>query len=45
MRPGVGRKRAGVEAIFPGGTVIAEAAESLLHSLNRRLGHDKAAAE
>jgi methylmalonyl-CoA mutase len=38
-------KRAGAEAIFPPGTVIAEAAEALLHSLNRRLGHDKAAAE
>jgi chorismate mutase len=25
--------------------VIAEAAEALLHSLNRRLGHGKAAAE
>src|SRR5882724_6762232 len=38
-------KRAGAQAIFPPGTVIAEAAEALLHSLNRRLGHDKAAAE
>jgi methylmalonyl-CoA mutase len=38
-------KRAGAEAIFPPGTVIAEAAEALLHSLNRRLGHGKAAAE
>jgi methylmalonyl-CoA mutase len=38
-------KRAGAEAIFPPGTVIAEAAEALLHSLNRRLGHDKQAAE
>jgi methylmalonyl-CoA mutase len=38
-------KRAGAEAIFPPGTVIAEAAEALLDSLNRRLGHGKAAAE
>ena len=38
-------KRAGAEAIFPPGTVIAEAAEDLLKSLNRRLGHSKAAAE
>jgi len=38
-------KRAGAEAIFPPGTVSAEAAEALLHSLNRRLGHGKAAAE
>jgi methylmalonyl-CoA mutase len=38
-------RRAGAEAIFPPGTVIAEAAEALLHSLNRRLGHDKQAAE
>jgi len=38
-------KRAGAEAIFPPGTVIADAAEALLHSLNRRLGHGKAAAE
>jgi methylmalonyl-CoA mutase len=38
-------KRAGAEAIFPPGTVIAEAAEALLHSLNRRLGHGQAAAE
>ena len=38
-------RRAGAEAIFPPGTVIAEAAEALLHSLNRRLGHGKAAAE
>lgn len=32
-------KKAGAEAIFPPGTVIAEAAEDLLHKLNRRLGH------
>ncbi len=37
--------KAGAEAIFPPGTVIAEAAEKLLHSLNRRLGHGQAAAE
>jgi methylmalonyl-CoA mutase len=37
--------KAGAEAIFPPGTVIAEAAEKLLHSLNRRLGHEQAAAE
>ena len=36
-------KRAGVEAIFPPGTVIAEAAEGLLKSLNQRLGHAQAA--
>jgi methylmalonyl-CoA mutase len=38
-------KSAGAEAIFPPGTVIAEAAEKLLATLNRRLGHAKAAAE
>jgi methylmalonyl-CoA mutase len=38
-------KQAGAEAIFPPGTVIAEAAEALLDTLNRRLGHTKAAAE
>ncbi|MBX9777906.1 MAG: methylmalonyl-CoA mutase [Xanthobacteraceae bacterium] len=36
-------KRAGVAAIFPPGTVIAEAAEGLLRSLNKRLGHAHAA--
>jgi methylmalonyl-CoA mutase len=36
---------AGAEAIFPPGTVIAEAALDLLDKLNRRLGHAKAAAE
>jgi methylmalonyl-CoA mutase len=36
---------AGAEAIFPPGTVIAAAAEDLLHKLNRRLGHARAAAE
>jgi methylmalonyl-CoA mutase len=38
-------KQAGAEAIFPPGTVIAEAAEELLRTLNRRLGHERAAAE
>src|SRR5690348_17061660 len=38
-------KQAGAEAIFPPGTVIAEAAEKLLKSLNERLGHGSAAAE
>jgi methylmalonyl-CoA mutase len=38
-------KKAGAEAIFPPGTVIAEAAEELVKSLNRRLGHKRAAAE
>jgi methylmalonyl-CoA mutase len=38
-------KQAGAEAIFPPGTVIAEAAAELVSSLNRRLGHAKAAAE
>jgi methylmalonyl-CoA mutase len=36
---------AGAEAIFPPGTVIAEAAEQLIHKLNRRLGYERAAAE
>ena len=36
---------AGAEAIFPPGTVIAEAAETLLNTLNQRLGHGRAAAE
>ena len=36
-------KQAGAEAIFPPGTVIADAAEKLLQSLNRRLGHEQAA--
>jgi methylmalonyl-CoA mutase len=36
---------AGAEAIFPPGTVIAEAAENLLKKLNKKLGHDRAAAE
>ena len=38
-------KAAGTEAIYPPGTVIAEAAEQLMHSLNRRLGHTREAAE
>ena len=37
--------KAGAEAIFPPGTVIAEAAEKLLKSLNKRLGHGQEAAE
>jgi methylmalonyl-CoA mutase len=32
-------KKAGAEAIFPPGTVIADAAEKLLHTLAMRLGH------
>jgi methylmalonyl-CoA mutase len=36
-------KSAGAEAIFPPGTVIAEAAEGLLTTLARRLGHAQAA--
>jgi methylmalonyl-CoA mutase len=38
-------RQAGAEAIFPPGTVIAEAAAELVKSLNRRLGHERAAAE
>jgi methylmalonyl-CoA mutase len=37
--------RAGCEAIFPPGTVIAEAALKLLKTLHKRLGHGKEAAE
>jgi methylmalonyl-CoA mutase len=37
--------KAGAEAIFPPGTVIAEAAEKLLKSLSKRLGHGREAAE
>jgi methylmalonyl-CoA mutase len=37
--------QSGVSAIFPPGTVIAEAAEDLLRKLNRRLGHKRTAAE
>jgi methylmalonyl-CoA mutase len=36
-------RAAGAEAIFPPGTVIAEAAEQLVRKLNRRLGHGRAA--
>jgi methylmalonyl-CoA mutase len=35
--------KSGAEAIFPPGTVIAEAAEALLKSLNKRLGHQEVA--
>ena len=38
-------ERAGAEAIFPPGTVIADAAELLLAKLNARLGHGRVAAE
>jgi methylmalonyl-CoA mutase len=38
-------RAAGAEAIFPPGTVIATAAEELLRKLNRRLGHEREAAE
>ena len=38
-------KAAGAEAIFPPGTVIAEAADELLKKLATRLGHRRAAAE
>ncbi len=38
-------KAAGAEAIFPPGTVIAEAANSLIDTLNTRLGHTRVAAE
>jgi methylmalonyl-CoA mutase len=34
---------AGAAAIYPPGTVIADAAEELIHKLNARLGHSKAA--
>ena len=37
--------RAGAAAIFPPGTVIAEAAGALLDKLNQRLGHGREAAE
>ncbi|HWW50077.1 MAG TPA: methylmalonyl-CoA mutase [Xanthobacteraceae bacterium] len=37
--------KAGAEAIFPPGTVIADAAEELIHKLNARLGHASVAAE
>ncbi len=35
--------KAGAEAIYPPGTVIADAAEELIHKLNVRLGHSEAA--
>jgi methylmalonyl-CoA mutase len=35
----------GVTAIFPPGTVIATAAEDLIHKLNQRLGYERQAAE
>jgi len=38
-------RKAGAEAIFPPGTVVADAAEELIHTLNRRLGHAREAAE
>ncbi|MCB1476058.1 MAG: cobalamin-dependent protein, partial [Rhodobiaceae bacterium] len=38
-------KDAGASAIFPPGTVIAEAAVGLVDELSRRLGHKKDAAE
>jgi methylmalonyl-CoA mutase len=38
-------RAAGAEAIFPPGTVIAEAAAELVQKLNRRLGHEREAAE
>jgi methylmalonyl-CoA mutase len=38
-------KKAGAAAIFLPGTVIAEAAQSLLHELNRRRGYAQQAAE
>jgi len=38
-------RAAGASAIFPPGTVIAEAAAALLDKLNQRLGHGREAAE
>src|SRR5262249_18048341 len=38
-------KDAGAEAVFPPGTVIAEPAGALVAALNRRLGHEREAAE
>jgi len=39
-------KHAGAQAIFPPGTVIADAAADLIETLGKRLGHEpKAAAE
>ncbi|MBV9629578.1 MAG: hypothetical protein JO230_15890, partial [Xanthobacteraceae bacterium] len=37
--------KAGAEAIFPPGTVIAKAAEELIRNLNAHLGHGRQAAE
>jgi methylmalonyl-CoA mutase len=37
--------KSGAEAIFPPGTVIADAAEKLIRTLNKRLGHASEAAE
>ena len=37
--------KAGAEAIFPPGTVIADAAEELIRKLSTRLGHSSEAAE
>jgi methylmalonyl-CoA mutase len=37
--------QAGAAAIFPPGTVIAEAAVELIGKLNKRLGHGREAAE
>jgi methylmalonyl-CoA mutase len=37
--------KAGAEAIFPPGTVIANAAQELIAKLNTKLGHDQQAAE
>ena len=38
-------RAAGAAAIFPPGTVIAEAAAALIEKLNQRLGHGRQAAE
>jgi len=38
-------RNAGAEAIFPPGTVIADAALELVNTLNQRLGHTRKAAE
>jgi methylmalonyl-CoA mutase len=38
-------KAAGAEAVFPPGTVIADAAEDLIAKLNKRLGYGQKAAE
>jgi methylmalonyl-CoA mutase len=38
-------RQAGAEAIFPPGTVIADAAEALINKLHARLGHGRAAAK